>query len=160
MNFNMRNDMKSFVAAISVLVFCTFQINAEPQGKYVNSASARLVKLVDKSNEQGFKLTNDGFSIGGGWLKQGTQNWVPMFTINLQAGKQYRFIAVGDMDAKDVDLQVLDGNGKVVASDTTTAPESVVTYTPNTSGRHVVQLRLYSSNENYPSVCIAIIMVR
>jgi hypothetical protein len=159
--------MKRFVAVFSILavLFCVFQVNAEPQGKYVNSASARLVKLVDKSNEQGFQLTNDGFSIGGGWLKQGAQNWVPLFTVNLQAGKEYRFLAVGDMDAKDVDLQLIKGDTAVlhpviVAQDTATAPESVVTYRATTTGRYTVRLRLFASNDNYPSVCIAIMMVR
>jgi hypothetical protein len=87
---------KFFVTAAILLMACT-QVHAQTQGKYVNSSSAKLVRLVDAANNDGYNLQNDGFSLGGGWLRQGTGNWVPMFTMNLVAGKEYRFIAVSSL---------------------------------------------------------------
>ncbi len=40
------------------------------QGKYVTQASARLSKLVDAGNTDGYSLPNNSFSLGGGWLKK------------------------------------------------------------------------------------------
>ena len=67
----------------------------EGQGKYLTEASAALIKLVNASNKQGYKLPDNAFSVGGGWLKQGANNWVGLFTVELQAGRQYRFLAAG-----------------------------------------------------------------
>ena len=152
--------MRKFVFALAMLFLATnLQAQELLQGKYVNSASARLTRLVDAANKDGYKLSNNSFSIGGGWLKQNT-DWTPLYTIELQAGKEYRFVAVGDMDARDVDLQVRDANGNTVASDTSTAPEAIVTYTPTKSGRYMVRLRLFASRDNVPCVCMAITLTR
>jgi hypothetical protein len=132
----------------------------EAQGKYVNSASARLVKLVDAGNRDGYKLQDNAFSIGGGWLKQSTSTWVPLYGLNLTAGKNYRFIAVGDLDARDLDLAVVNDLGNPVASDTANAPEAVVNFRPNKTGVYTVKLRLYASDNNEPSVCISTVMVK
>lgn len=129
----------------------------EQQGKYVNSAAARMVKLVNTSNGDGYSLQNNTFSIGGGWLPQSTE-WTPLYSLNLQAGKNYRVIAVGDMDARDVDLQILDSNNNVVASDTLTAPEAIVNYRPTAGGRYTVRIRLYASQGNNPAVCLAVVL--
>lgn len=152
--------MKRFVfCALAFWFLCGQQADAQ-QGKYVNSASARLVKLIDQANRDNYKLQNNGFSIGGGWLKQGTNNWVPIYTTTLTKGVEYRFMAVGDMDAKDVDIQILNASGTTVASDTATAPEAVVNFRPTQSGQYTVRLRLYSSAGDVPSVCVAIMMVK
>jgi len=130
------------------------------QGKYITEATVRLTKLVNAANGAGYILQDNSFSIGGGWLKQSTANWVPLYTVQLVAGKKYRFIAAGDVDAKDVDLEVQDANGKTVASDTATNPEAVVEYTPAAAGRYTVRIRLYASDNNDPCVCLAIVMAK
>ena len=132
----------------------------EGQGRYVTEAAARLTKLIDASNKGGFVLQNNSFSIGGGWLKQSQTAWVPLFTVPLVEGKTYRFLAAGDVDAKDVDLEVQDANGKSVAIDTRTDPEAVVDFTPTTSGNYVVRIRLYDSDRNQPCVCLAVMMTK
>ena len=151
--------MKKVVASIAALLLVATSVHAQ-QGKYLNSASARLVKLVDKANDDGYKFQNDSFSLGGGWLKQGSDRWVTLYTVTLQASKSYRFIAVGDMDAKDVDIQVLDPDGRTVASDTLTSPEAIVGYTPTKTGRYSVRVRLYASRDNVPSFVVAALLAR
>ena len=149
--------MKKVVLAVVFGLLMAGYAEAQ-QGKYVNSASARLVKLVDQANKDGYKLQNDGFSIGGGWLKQGTNNWVPLFTTTLTAGKEYRIVAAGDMDAKDVDVEIRDESGRVVASDTLAYPEAIVNFRPGSTGRYTVRLRLFASDGNAPAVCLAILL--
>ncbi len=130
----------------------------EGQGIYVTQASARLTKLIDNGNKDSYSLQDNSFSIGGGWLKQSTSNWVALYTVDLTAGKKYRFLAAGDNDAKDVDLEVQDAKGKVVAFDERTNPEAIVDFTPSASGRYLVRIRLYASVDDLPCVCLGIIM--
>jgi hypothetical protein len=129
------------------------------QGQYLTEASARLGKLIAEANKQGYIFQDNVFSIGGGWLKQDQNTWVPLYTLNLQQGKKYRFLAAGDYDAKDVDLQVQDLKGKVVAKDEEKASEAKVDFTPNASGKYLVSVRLFDSDKNLPCLCLAVVMV-
>ena len=130
------------------------------QGVYITQASARLTKLVDAANKGGYSLQDNSFSIGGGWLKQSQTTWVPLFTVPLTEGTTYRFLAAGDNDAKDVDLEVQDKDGKTVAVDVKTDPEAIVDFTPTTTGTYVVRIRLYDSDRNQPCVCLAVVMTK
>src|SRR5262245_50727275 len=76
------------------------------QGKFVEQSTARLVPLIDKGNRDGYSLHDNTFSAGGGWLKQST-TWVDLYTVTLEKGRHYRFVAAGDNDARDVDLEVV-----------------------------------------------------
>ncbi len=130
------------------------------QGRYLTEATTRLSKLITRANIDGYIFQNNSFSIGGGWLQQGENNWVPLYTIDLQGGRRYRFLASGDFDAKDVDLQVLDLNGRVLAEDVGTEPEAVVNFTPAYTGRFLVRVRLYEARDNLPCLCLGILMVQ
>lgn len=156
---NLRFTLGVCVASAFALVASTSQVNAQ-QGKYIIEASARLSKLVDTANGAGYSLQDNSFSIGGGWLKQSQTTWVPLYTVQLVAGKKYRFIAAGDVDAKDVDLEVLDKDNNVVASDTATAANATVDYSPKMTGRYLVRIRLYDSDKNLPCVCLGIVMTK
>jgi hypothetical protein len=129
------------------------------QGKYVTQASARLAKLIDAGNTDGYSLHNNSFSLGGGWLKKNQDAWVPIYSVNLTAGKKYRFLASGDDDAKDVDLRVIDPKGNQVAIDEGTAVDAVVDFTPKVSGKYKVEIRLYDSKGDDDCVCISAMMV-
>jgi hypothetical protein len=128
------------------------------QGQYVTEAAARLNKLIAQANRDGYKLSDNNFSIGGGWLKQSENNWVPLFTVTLQQGRGYRLLAAGDADARDVDLQLVDENNKVVAEDAGTEPTAVLNIRPNQSQKYLVRVRLYASEKNLPCVCLGIVM--
>lgn len=130
----------------------------EKKGPYIAQASQRLIKLIDKANGDGYKLQDNKLSIGGGWMKQGNDNWVTLYSIVLEKGTAYRFLAAGDNDAQDVDIQVLDGNGKVVAVDVKNDPEAIVDFTPSASQQYQVRVRLYASRDNLPCVCLGIVM--
>lgn len=148
-----------FVTVVSTCT-STSALAGEGQGEYLTQASERLIKLVAKANADGYKLQNNSFSLGGGWLTQSQSTWVPLFTINMEVGKNYRCLAAGDNDAKDVDLQIVDPSGKVVAEDTGTNPQAVVNFSPRESGRHLIRLRLYESNKSLPCACLGIVTVK
>jgi hypothetical protein len=131
------------------------------QGKYLTQASERLSNLIDKANADGYKLANNEFSIGGGWLKQGKE-WVSLFAIPLSKEQEYRVLAAGDNDATDVDVQIVDANNpsKVLASDTATSAEAVVNFRPDTTQRYLIRVRVYASRNNLPAVCLGIILAK
>jgi hypothetical protein len=128
------------------------------QGQYITEASALLIKLINQANADGYKMLDNSFSIGGGWLTQGANNWVGLFTLELRAGRSYRFLGAGDADATDLDLQVVNPNGQKVAEDVGTEPDAIVNYRPTVTGRYLVRIRLYASKENLPCACLAIVV--
>jgi hypothetical protein len=130
------------------------------QGKYLKEATERLSKQIARANEDGFILSDNTFSVGGAWLKQGS-DWVNMFAVTLNAGTRYRLIAAGDFDAKDVDLQVTDVSGKTkFAEDVEEDAVALVNFTPKTTQKYMVRVRVYASNQNLPCMCLAIVMVQ
>ena len=130
------------------------------QGVYVTQAAARLTKLIDAANKDGYHLRDNSFSIGGGWLKQSQTEWIALYTVQLTGGKEYRFLAAGDNDARDVDLQVLNEKKDVVAEDAAIDPTATVNFRPAATGKYTVRIRLYQSQNNLPCVCLGIMMVK
>ena len=149
-----------FIAALAgmLTILDSRPANAQ-QGKYITEATVRLSKLVDAANKAGYSLQDNSFSIGGGWIQQSRDRWVAIFTVELQEGTKYRFLAAGDVDAQDVDIEVAQvGTNKIVARDVAEDPVATVDFTPQSTGRHVVRVRLYASANNVPCVCLAIVM--
>jgi len=163
---NQRRSWRGLGLVALLASFCFAVVGVNPadaqkgQGKYVAQASESLVKLIAQANSDGYSLHSDKFSIGGGWIKQGEDHWVSLYTLNLTAGKKYRFLGAGDFDAKDVDIDIKNGAGDVVAKDVSTASTAVVDYSPNTSGKYLVRVRLYASEKNRPCMCLVVAMVK
>jgi hypothetical protein len=133
---------------------------ANAQGNtYLNQAAKRLSKRIDKANSEVYVLVSNQLSFGGGWLKQ-SKEWTSLFTITLEAGKDYRFVVEGDDDARDIDLQLMDPAGKVVAIDVRLPPTSEVNYRPAKTLPYVVRVRLYASRNNLPCMVLATALVK
>jgi hypothetical protein len=116
--------------------------------------------MIDKSNKDGYKLWDNQFSCGGIWLKQGSE-WTSLVTVTLTKGKEYRFLCSGDMDAQDVDLRIIATGSKAqVASDTSTAPEATISFTPSETQQYTIQVRNYRSKGGEPSFCLAMILAK
>lgn len=138
-----------------------FQDRPQPkQGPYFVQASAPLVALMKKAVKDGFSLPETSTSLAGGWLKQTTTEWERVITVDLVAGKSYRLLGAGDGDAKNINLQLLDGDAKVVAQDVGSNPEAVVDFTPTRTGRYSVRLRLYASTMNLPCASMGVLLER
>jgi hypothetical protein len=154
----MKNLLSLGLVAATLVLVGAGRASAQ-QGVFITQASARLAKLVDQGNKDGYQLENNRFSLGGGWLKKG-DDWVSIYSVHLTADKAYRFLASGDNDAMDVDLRVLDRDNKVVALDDGTEADAVVNFTPKVAGKYFVQIRLYSSRKDFDAVCISALMVK
>jgi len=147
------------VVAVGLLLLDAPRASAQ-QGKYVEQASANLVKLINAANADGYRLRENSLSIGGGWLKQSTSDWIKIFTIPLKPNTSYRVLAAGDNDAKDVDVEVTNSAGKIVAIDGKVDPTAVASWTTKKGGDHTVRIRLYASKNNVPCVCMAIVLTQ
>jgi hypothetical protein len=151
------NRFTLVAVAVSLTVLFTGGTASAQQGKYVTQAATRIGQLVDTANGAGYKLYDNTFSIGGGWLKQSASTWVALYTITMEEGKQYRVVAAGDDDATDVDVEI-QLNGATKKADTSTAPTATVDFTPSESGRYLIRVRLYTSTGSRPAVCMAVVL--
>lgn len=133
---------------------------AAGQGKASGTYLVEAFTRVTNNAGLAGKLVGFGYaenlSILGGWVDAGKSL---EFDLNhLVAGTQYMIIAAGDKDAEDVDLEIIDPAGKVVASDVRTAPDAIVAFTPQVKGRHTMRLTLFKSRQSVPCVCVATIL--
>jgi len=147
------------VSLLALLLGSGSSTAGQGQGKFLSQASERLAGLIGKANSDGYQLANNKFAIGGGWLKQGKE-WGPLYTITLEKGKSYRVLAAGDNDAQDVDVQILDPNDKEMAVDTAKAAEASVDFSPKVTQKYLVRVRVYASQNNRPSLCLGVVMVK
>ena len=123
-------------------------------GQFMNEAVIRVTNVANgvKFINYGY---NEGISILGGWVdEKASLN----FTTPLQAGKEYLFLAGGDNDAQDVDLEILDSRNNVVAADVRVAPDAVVAFNPKVGGTYTLRMTLFKSNNRVPCVCVTTIL--
>jgi hypothetical protein len=128
---------------------------------YSKEAMGNLAPLLEKAARDGFKLEANTTTVFGGWLPQGrgqgNERWVPILIMHdVDPNAQYRVIAAGDNDTKDLDLRIVDPAGKVVVQDVAVAREAEVTFQPQRRQDYVIQLRLFDSTDN--CVCIGSIL--
>jgi hypothetical protein len=132
---------------------------ASAQGKYMAQATQRVGKLVDDASDTGYKLFSASF--GGGILRQGEDNWVALFSQSLESSLEYLVLASGDDDARDVDLEIRDENGKLVAQDIASIDANArIVFRPTATARYTVRIRLYASDRNQPCICVGVLMAK
>ena len=62
--------------------------------------------------------------------------------VNLRGGGVYRIIGACDNECSNVDIELIDSNGVVVASDTAPDDEPVVTFTPASNSHYIIRVIL------------------
>lgn len=62
--------------------------------------------------------------------------------VNLQGGTQYRVLGACDNECSNVDIELIDNSGAVVASDKAPDDKPVVNFTPASSGQYIVRVIL------------------
>lgn len=128
---------------------------------YSKEAMDNLVGLLKKAATDGYTMEPNGTSIFGGWLpkgsKQGNEVWIPVLKLlNVDPNKSHRVIAAGDLDTKDLDLRIVDSDGKVVAVDDTVLRDAEVTFRPTRRQDYTIQVRIYDSTDK--CICIGAIL--
>ena len=124
---------------------------------YSKEAMDNLVPLLDKAAKGGYAMEPGTTTMFGGWLPKGSgtgkEKWIPMIVLkNLDPNMQYRVITAGDNDIKDLDVRVVDPNGRVVAEDVATARSAEVTFQPARVQDYTIEMRVYDSEDN--TICI------
>jgi hypothetical protein len=142
--------------AIGLLAFLCQGQRAAAQGTthFLKEAAGRLDGLYSQARKAGYQASPNGFSLAGGWLRKDQGTWVEMYSMVLERGKSYRFIASGDGDTIDLDLRITDESGRVLKADVGTEPDAIVDFVPNETKKYRIQLRLYDSRNNLPCVCV------
>jgi hypothetical protein len=149
------------ITALVVGLFLFFTVSAPvySQGKATSTYLAEAFVATTKNaatanNLAGFGY-NEGISILGAWLKTGKNVG---FDTQLTGGVQYLFLAGGDNDAQDVDLEIFDAKGNRLASDGRATPDASVLFTPRATATYTLRLTLVKSKRNVPCVCVATIL--
>lgn len=124
-------------------------------GRYLSEAFTRVTDNANIAKQVVGYGYNEGISILGGWVDQGNHL---RFTLPLKGGTSYLFLGAGDKDAEDVDLEILNENGKVLAADVRVAADAAVEFTPQVDGAYTLKLTLFRSNQKAPCVCVATIL--
>ena len=65
-------------------------------------------------------------------------------SFNLRRGQSYGFVAVGDDNADDVDMELVDSSGKILIEDKDDDPSAVITYVPKQKGVYNLRVIMYS----------------
>ena len=91
-------------------------------------------------------LTAAGYNIKGYKGEYlGTSETVT-YKVYMYSGNQYVVLGAGDNRVGDLDVEVYDSNGNLVASDRDYSAVSVAKFTPAYSGTYYVRTRMYSGN--------------
>jgi len=114
-----------------------------------------------KANKANFRMQTGISTIFGGWLPKGTgkgnEPWKEILVLtNADPNQEYRVIAAGDNDCKDLDVRVRVRGSDEVASDTGAAPEAEVSFRPTRRQDYVIEFRLYHSDDN--CICIGALL--
>jgi hypothetical protein len=108
---------------------------------------ARSHMVVQADEDLSF---DTGSCIYAGFVKRGKSVSIVK---DLDEDKSYMFVAAGDDDVTDVDIQVL-RNGKVVAEDTMDDNEPYVKFTPSSSAEYTVKVILYEADaDSFVGLC-------
>jgi len=62
--------------------------------------------------------------------------------VNMQGGKQYKVLGGCDNECSNIDIELIDGSGAVVANDTAPDDRPVVNFTPAANGQFIVRVIL------------------
>ncbi|MBL7798360.1 MAG: PPC domain-containing protein [Saprospiraceae bacterium] len=131
-----------------LLVLLTLQtLSAQAQRecgppKYMRQSLANVIVkgiLLNGLSEMGY---NKDVSIMGTYMPEGEQVG---FTTTLNAGTLYAFVGGGDDDVTDLDIYLYNERGTEVARDAKADNSPIVTYTPTTTGRYTVRVKMYST---------------
>lgn len=128
-----------FAAFLSLLA-CTTQANAQwNPGRHMSKSMAITLargKAIEQKSDYGFCQT----CYLGAFLQPGNDSFM---TMPLEAGRSYVFMGSTACDDCDLDILVVDENGRVVAKDTDSDHVPAVEFTPSSTARYTVRLKLY-----------------
>lgn len=123
------------------------QNSAPPQGQAMLSAEERtqLEQLVRSYLDEAVRRSGQGFGPAAGFgdeitsLQPGTDH---RWQINLVGGTNYRVLGGCDNECENLDIELIDSTGAVVASDMTPNDFPVVNFRPASNGSYIVRIMM------------------
>jgi hypothetical protein len=112
-------------------------------GKHMTQAVGRVmgsVRLASNISDYGY---DNGICIMAAFLRPGA---TVAFNRPLERGERYMILGGGDDDVEDLDIEVLDSSGDVVAKDDKVDAAPVVEFTAPRSGQYTIRQRLYKAS--------------
>lgn len=148
---------KRYAIAVLVLIGSAALVRSQGQtsANFLQQAFVRVTDSAAGAAKLGNFGYQEGISVLGAWVKHRDSC---DFSIPLSKGVNYLFVAGGDNDAQDLDLDILDGAGNKLAGENRVAPETMVTFAPPADGFYVMRLTLQRSRKNFPCVCVACVL--
>jgi hypothetical protein len=109
-----------------------------PARASVEQAQDRLFALIGELRQR-FPTIKDRTEYGIGTLEEGeTEVYIESF----QAGTTYLVVAVGCEAAQDIDVGIVDADGRTMASDTDADAAAAVVFEPKVTARYVVGVNM------------------
>lgn len=123
-------------------------------GKYMLQAVGRVADAAHNLESK----TNFGFDIDhacllGAYLHTGKHIDIVQ---TFKAGRQYVLLGGGSENAVDVDLGILDSNGRLLVADTDDDPSPLVKFKPLRDGEYTIRLALEKSKSSGNFVALAV----
>ncbi len=111
-------------------------------GKFMTQAIGEMLDAADLLNRKIGYGYADGACMAGVLLYP-----KKTYAMNrrFEKGVEYAIVAGGDEDASDVDVEILDERGNVVAKDDREDRMAVIEWTPETTGTYVIRVKLFDA---------------
>jgi hypothetical protein len=132
---------KLFTGAIALSAIFLATQNPALANTFTRQVQSQLINIARRVNSR-FKPTHRPVidQMEGGSSDE--------FTVNLRSGIQYAVVGVCDEDCSDLDLQVFDSNGNLVASDRDNDDIPVVPISPRWTGQFTVRAEMARCSTN------------
>lgn len=102
--------------------------------RYTRQVRNQLIRASRAAGQGGLRLTHDPFV---GDLGRGGDDYI---TINLKKGVSYAILGVCDEDCNDIDIELYDDNGNLIASDTEADDRPLVRVSPRWNARFRIKV--------------------
>lgn len=110
--------------------------NSATVEQVARSLTSQLKRAADTLGAKGFVRSHEA-GVGALGANQNEDTW-----LNLTAGHSYALVAVCDDDCTDVDMALLDTDGRAVDKDVDDGDVAFLTYVPSVTGRHWIRVRI------------------
>jgi hypothetical protein len=122
-------------------------------GTYMLQAVGQLMSAILQISEKTEYGYDDGIAIMAAYLDPGE---TVAFIRTIERGQKYAVVGGGDNDVRDLDIEVTDEDGRMIASDTKDDNQPVVLFTASYSGKIVIRQKLFAAARG--SFCVVAIL--
>ncbi|MEL7361747.1 MAG: hypothetical protein AAFN13_06720 [Bacteroidota bacterium] len=112
--------------------------NQRVDNRYQRDIDRKLAVMDYLMSDRGFSRSHD-HTID--FLYEGQRDG---YTLNLDAGRTYHFMATCDEDCNDIDLRLYTYNGRLIQSNTRSDSLPIITFRPSYSGTYRIEADMYS----------------